>query len=412
MYCPESLTSWVLILTVIFYLPFVVQGLVCWIIITVTGKRVHYIEIHEESWCPQWLRDTLLVQLQGGWYFYGITKIYGGLSPGATMGDIMSDILFANEKESQYEQMTMLLDTCSGASGPTHIVHSQLYKRFQMYKNRITKTKGKKEKMTPFCTILSDLWPYVESWQSLSNQFTNLGYIPVSTDATDVKITKDLVSNKNCKDLLTKNGTKVLEYAIESRVINNERWLRSLFCGFHHLRPLQAQSVIYDTIKNGDGLIIAEKMHQRRFLDLIKWPPLMTLSAPIKWMYNVYDIYIKYQSKLKRKKNEHNSQLLVELIINLIVVTIVQPLCVIVFMHDACTSAARTYLLTECEEMFTNGLHKVAIEKGMKQGSKEYLNFMDSYEFRAWIQPTLMPKPWCNMVKLTCFSVLPKKQNN
>ena len=163
----HTFTDWILIGCLIYYLPLVCLGFICWVRIYLTGKRIHYIEIHEEKWCPQYLRDTVLIQLQGGWTFYGIPTICGGLSPAETLGEIISKILFNNNK---YEKMSMLLDTCSGASGPTHIVHSQLYKRFKQFCNF-----KHDNNQTPFCTILSDLWPYVKSWQTLSNKYKNLG---------------------------------------------------------------------------------------------------------------------------------------------------------------------------------------------------------------------------------------------
>ena len=228
-----------------------------------------------------------------------------------------------------------------------------------------------------------------------------IGYIPESTDATNVEINRKRLLNDSNISKLTENGRKVLDYCIDSRVNHKESWLRSIFGAFHHLRPEQVQLVIYDTIKNGDGLIVAEKMLERNFIDLVKWPLLMTLSVPLKWLFNINYIYKSFgQTKSK----------LLNLVKDILFVTLIQPFCLIVFMHDACVSAARSYTFTECKEMVGNGLHRVAIEKGFEQGSDSYFKFVQSYEFRAWTQPTLAPQPWGNLVKLTCFSLLPLKE--
>ena len=94
--------------------------------------------------------------------------------PAQTIGEIISKLLFCND--CKYEEMTMLLDTCSGASGPTHIVHSQIDKRFKEFID-ISKKKMNNGNNIPFCTILSDLWPHVSSWQKLSNKYINLGLL-------------------------------------------------------------------------------------------------------------------------------------------------------------------------------------------------------------------------------------------
>eukprot|EP01084_Bolivina_argentea_P123580 218994_1 len=113
------------------------------------GKRLHFIEIHEESWCPLFIREATLIQLQGGWEFYKLCEIIGyGLSPAQTIGKIISDLFIKYNFECN-----VLLDLCTGASGPTHIVHDMLYKN-----------------NNKFISILSDLIPYNKEWELLSKK--------------------------------------------------------------------------------------------------------------------------------------------------------------------------------------------------------------------------------------------------
>ena len=104
----------------------VIHGLIIYGIIKITGKRVHGIEMHEESWFPETLRDLILMQLQGGWELYQINSYFGGLNPAQTIGHVISD--FIENKHQKYQNIKAIFDVCSGASGPTHIIHQQILK--------------------------------------------------------------------------------------------------------------------------------------------------------------------------------------------------------------------------------------------------------------------------------------------
>ena len=117
----------------------------------------------------------------------------------------------------------------------------------------------------------------------MNANYKNLEYIPFPVDATNLEFNESNKMNK-----LSKN-VKCVVTNMRNRNKNNPFVvLRTLYSGFHHLRERQAYGVIYDTILKGDALLIAERLHQRVFLDLIKWPLIIGIAHPIKFVYSCF----------------------------------------------------------------------------------------------------------------------------
>eukprot|EP01084_Bolivina_argentea_P272931 464818_1 len=325
-----------LLYCICFYLCFgVIYGVMVYsyILLFNNGKRIHFIELHETTWlCPLYIRQSILIQLQGGWELYGLTKLFTcikGLNPAETIGEIICNKITTKN----IFECNMLLDLASGASGPSHIVHSYLYKQ-----------------NNKFVTILSDLIPFVNEWKKLSLKYSNLFYVNKSLNATDIT---DCV------------------YATNKKV-------RSIFGSFHHFKEKDVANLFHDVIKHNDSIIAAEKMCDRTFLNIaFKMPLAVIIASPIKYLYNIYYIFVTYPD-------------LSDVIFHIILTTLIQPIVLVIFVHDVIISCARTYNKKELFAMFNE----------QKNSALYKLQYFNTNTLLSW--------PFTNIVKITLFIAIPK----
>eukprot|EP01084_Bolivina_argentea_P285587 489776_1 len=334
-------------------IPFLIQGLLCYLYVTITGKRLHYIEFHEQEWFPSFITKHCTIHLKGGWEMYGLPSVLGGLSPARTLGHVIyHKFIHSNLK---LKQRFVILDMMSGASGPTYSIHQYLFKQL---------------KLANVFSFVSDLKPQIEVWQNLTKTTTNFGFFPFKVDATRL--------NESVHEIRT-----IGDNALWSTVVNGDKtktmFVRSVFGSWHHLNEAQCVDVLYDAIVSNDCIIISEKMLSREsFVNIIKWPIVNILAFPVQVCYNVYFVLFQDFEPLTIQK--------------LCAVLLVQPLVFLLKIHDMITSANRTY---NEEEMLA--MARIALDKANKNNKKR------KYKFEYWKQPTMMMAPFDKIATLNVF---------
>ena len=190
--------------------------------------RLHFIELHEQEWCPAVLRHGLRAVLQQ------ISSTLPGYEA------IVDELLSAMEAAGTTE----VLDLCAGAGGP--------WKRLAPYIDsdpRITRIQ------------LTDLFPDLKVMQAMRDQAGSL------IEPCDEPV-----------DALA--------------VPPEKTGFRTIFAAFHHFEPARARAVIADAVSAGEGVGIFELSERRLlasvFVGLTAFPlamGLMPLIRPVRWAY-------------------------------------------------------------------------------------------------------------------------------
>ena len=169
-------------------------------------KRYHFIELHEQRWMPQFLREYFVESLSA---VLRMNRVYAGIPS-----------LFARWLEESGGRQ--VLDLASGAAGPTAGLISDL------------------ERMglepPEFC--LSDLFPSVDKFDEWSRVHPGrISFIREPVNALCV-------------------GQP------------HGRELRQIVSAFHHFRPEQARLILEDAVRNSKGICILEPF-RRDWLHLV-----------------------------------------------------------------------------------------------------------------------------------------------
>ena len=122
--------------------------------------RFHLMEIEDQTWCPNWLRESSHSSLAQMWK----TQSSKRGSPASQACDLIFEHL------ENVDNFTFI-DACAGAGGPTPLLEARL--------NGILKTQGKSP--SPF--ILTDLYPDVKAWEAIVKKSENISYIERPIDA-------------------------------------------------------------------------------------------------------------------------------------------------------------------------------------------------------------------------------------
>ncbi|RWA13949.1 hypothetical protein EKO27_g1129 [Xylaria grammica] len=178
---------------------------------TIITPRFHLLEIGDQSWCPEFLREYSHLARMQMWRMDGKGKGGERSTPAEFACDVMLDNIpdLAN---------FTLVDPCAGGGGPIPILEPAL--------NRKLHDRG--HKAVRF--VLSDLWPSLERWASIAKRSENITYIAEPRDAT--KSTR-----------LAEPGKK------ECRLYN--------LC-FHHFDDQAAELVLRSAIESSDAFVIFE----------------------------------------------------------------------------------------------------------------------------------------------------------
>ena len=166
--------------------------------------RFHLMEIEDQSWCPNWLRESSHSSLAQMWKTQSSKK--------GSPASQACDIIFENMDD--VANFTFI-DACAGAGGPTPLLEARL--------NQILRSQSK----APAPFILTDLYPDLNAWKSIVKKSENISYIEKPIDATKAR-------------RLAAPGRK------ECRTFN--------LC-FHHFDDPAAKAVLRSAVQEADAFV-------------------------------------------------------------------------------------------------------------------------------------------------------------
>jgi hypothetical protein len=134
---------------------------------TIVTPRFHLLEIGDQSWCPEFLREySHLIRMQM-WR----TKGQDARGKEATPADFACDVMLDNIPG--LSDFT-IVDPCAGGGGPIPILEPALNRKLR------------ERSSPPVRFVMSDLWPSLERWTSIAKKSPNITYIAEPRDATKV----------------------------------------------------------------------------------------------------------------------------------------------------------------------------------------------------------------------------------
>lgn len=181
-------------------------------------RRIHFIEIEDEPWCPASMRDAATDYLQ-----FVIHKA----NPYQV---VLKKLQYALE----FTKRTEIIDLCSGGGGP--------------WSNLIPALAADKPQTKVY---LTDKYPNLDSFKRL--QMILPDNINFSTRQVDA-----------------------------ARVPNELKGFRTLFTSFHHFRPEQARQILTDAVANNEGIAIFEFTQRKipAILAMLLTPLFVLLVTP------------------------------------------------------------------------------------------------------------------------------------
>jgi hypothetical protein len=170
-------------------------------------RRIHLIELHEQPWFPQFLRNQITDTLQNAMNFFGA---YIPVAP------LLQSSLDATRNSS-------IIDMCSGGGGPWLKLSPRLHSNGQAASLQI---------------LLTDKYPNLGAFQSASAASENhIAFHATPVDATNVP--------------------------------PELRGFRTMFTSFHHFQPAEARAILQNAVDSNQGIGIFEIT--RRAPSAIAW---------------------------------------------------------------------------------------------------------------------------------------------
>jgi len=229
------------------------------------SPRIHFYEINDQSWFPQYFRSkvqdvlTLLWQLD--------LPFIQPSSPAALVAKTLQDVL--GDSISNYTYV----DFCAGAGGPTPFIEKDLNARLSIaHANDPNRqlTNGDNtydEQGVDF--VLTDIAPHLEAWQDLSKKSDNIHYISSSVDATNAP-----------RDLLKPFLKKGSSFKARQKIF------RLFNLAFHHFPDPLAAKILQNSLDTSDGFGIFE-LQGRTISSMITcslmWPLILLVSPYYFW---------------------------------------------------------------------------------------------------------------------------------
>ena len=181
-------------------------------------KRRHFIEIHEQRWCPAVIRDGATDYLR---FIAAIGRQYRYVIP------LLQGALLASDSKR-------IIDLCSGGGGPWPQIHRGLYAGMHR----------------PIPILRTDLYPNQAAAQPTGSASPLIQFVTTPVDAAEIPV--ELTG------------------------------FRTLFTAFHHFTPQNARSILQDAVRNGQGIAVFEQTARTplALLVMLVLPFLAYLSAP------------------------------------------------------------------------------------------------------------------------------------
>lgn len=181
-------------------------------------KRIHFIEIEDESWCPDSIRDAATDYLQ---------FVIERTNPYQVVLEKLRNALRAVNQ-------TKIVDLCAGGGGA--------------WVNLIPALTAENPEIT---VHLTDKFPNLKAFQKLRDSFpNNLDFSAEKIDAT--------------------------------KVLAKLKGFRTLFSSFHHFHPEAARKILTDAVSNGEGIAIFEFTQRKTpaILAMLLTPLFVMLTTP------------------------------------------------------------------------------------------------------------------------------------
>eukprot|EP01084_Bolivina_argentea_P197988 339168_1 len=323
-------------------------AVIIWCILYLKQDRIHFIEIHDQYWCPRFIRNIIINSIANGWCFFNMSNIIG--SPALTASNIIYNLFHKHIKQDNVCSRSdefVLLDLCSGSGGPLPFITNQLNKI-----NNVTVT-----------SIVSDLYPHLRKWCLLSEKNTYVKYCTVPIDATKAN-THKIMKNLNEK--------------IDS--IENRTFIRTMFASLHHFKHKTVISILADLMKSNSPIIIIELGYTQResFLLFFVMPFSLLFAYPLIIISEIKYYFFEAQ-------NLH----LINKIMKIVLMIILTPFWFSSLINDAIISAARAY--TESELLNLTKLAQVQANN-CNHSSRNNIAVCE-YEWLCWTQNSDMMLP-------------------
>jgi len=199
-------------------------------------KRIHFFELHDQTWFPKFMRDMLTDTLSFFWVF-----TFAYLTVASLLENAMKSIGTTN-----------IVDLCAGAAGPTPYIIEKLNEEYK-----------KDKKTDKYEVILTDLYPNITACERLVTMYPDyIKYEPQPIDATNVPETI--------------------------------KGFRTLHLSFHHFTPELARKILRDAIKQRQGIGIFEitsRSIKGIFENMILTPLIMTAFAPFIKPFSLFRLF-------------------------------------------------------------------------------------------------------------------------
>src|SRR5208283_5850397 len=188
-------------------------------------RRIHFIELHDQPWCPSTIRDGVTDALQFGFHLF---QVYGPIVP------LLQRLIDSTGTCS-------IVDMCSGGGGPW----LDLSRRLQSHKLP--------RNTPPLQICLTDKYPNLAAFQKIEAASSGrISLSPQSVDATNVP-----------REL---------------------KGLRTMFTSFHHFSPDMARAILQNAVDSGEGIAIFEAPRRAPFTIGLVLPWILILSILTLWI--------------------------------------------------------------------------------------------------------------------------------
>ncbi|TAQ87509.1 hypothetical protein B7494_g4168 [Chlorociboria aeruginascens] len=223
------------------------------------SPRVHFYEINDQLWVPQYLREKVQSCLTLCWTFRA--PILQKASPAQLVASTLYRTLSSSVIDYTY------VDFCAGAGGPTPVIEKDLNSKLSNHTisqangtNSRRKIELKPENNGGVKFVLTDLHPHIPDWTEAAKKSENLSFIAESVDAANAP-----------NDLNCPAGKKVF------RLYN---------LAFHHFDDKLGSEILKNTLENANGFGIFE-LQERTIFSFITvtllWPLMLLISPFYFW---------------------------------------------------------------------------------------------------------------------------------
>ncbi|CCU74389.1 unnamed protein product [Blumeria hordei] len=200
----------------------------------ILSQRIHFFEINDEAWFPQFLREHVQSCLNRFWIFK--VPLLQSSSPAQLVASTLHRVVGADIRNYT------IVDFCAGAGGPTPVIEHDLNQKLDSAPRESHSNDRDSKGGQDVQFVLTDLHPHIQAWTKIAKRSKNITFISEPVDATNAPAT-----------LTGTQGKKVF------RMYN---------LGFHHFDDGLASQILRNTLENSDGFGIFE-LQDRTFSSMV-----------------------------------------------------------------------------------------------------------------------------------------------